>query len=56
MIAFIGFLLGAVFGWFKAAKRGGNTPDKLQYAFGFGVAFGLVAFFIGMFAVKFGVA
>ncbi len=56
MIAFIGMLLGAIVGWITAAKRGGNTPDKLQYAFGFAVLFGLIAFFIGMFAVKFGMA
>ncbi len=56
MIALIGMLLGAIVGWITATRRGGNTPDKLQYAFGFAVAFGLVAFFIGMFAVKFGVA
>ena len=32
MIVIAGFLLGALIGWMRAAKRGGARADKLQYA------------------------
>ena len=35
----IAFIIGFALGWTKAAKRGGNTPDKVQY----GTIFGMVA-------------
>jgi len=35
----IAFFFGFALGWVKAAKRGGNTPDKVQY----GVVFGMIA-------------
>jgi hypothetical protein len=43
MILPIAFLLGALFGWMRASKRGGNRLDKLQYAAGHGIAFLLLA-------------
>lgn len=43
---FYGFLLGAIWGAFTAWRRKGNLADILQYAAGFGFAFGIV-FMIG---------
>lgn len=43
MIPLIAALAGFGFGWLRAARRGGGTADKLQYGFGHGLAFGLVA-------------
>ena len=45
MIHIIAIILGAGFGWYRAAKRGGNRNDTLQYAFGHAVAFFIVALF-----------
>ena len=33
------FLIGFALGWITASKKGGNTPDKLQY----GTIFGMIA-------------
>ena len=38
MIVITGLILGAVLGWRRAAKRGGNRADKLQYAAAHGMA------------------
>ncbi len=43
MILPIAFLAGGLLGWFRAAKRGGTTLDKLQYAGAHGLAFALLA-------------
>lgn len=43
MIALLCLLIGAVVGWLRAARRGGTTADKLQYAAVHGIAFGLLA-------------
>lgn len=32
MIAIAGMILGALTGWFRAARRGGGTFDRLQWA------------------------
>lgn len=37
MIPFL--IVGAALGWWRAAKRGGNRLDKLQYAAAHGIAF-----------------
>lgn len=46
MILPIAFLLGALLGWFRASKRGGNRLDKLQYAAAHGIAFVLLALLV----------
>lgn len=38
MVSVIGLGLGALWGWFAAARRGGNRLDQAQYAAGFGIA------------------
>ena len=43
MILPIAFLIGAIFGWVRAAKRGGNRLDSMQYAATHGIAFLLLA-------------
>ena len=42
MIVLGGVLVGAIIGVLTAGKRGGATLDKVQYATGFGIAFGLL--------------
>jgi hypothetical protein len=32
------FFIGAIIGWIRAGKRGGNRLDKLQYAVAHGIA------------------
>ena len=54
MLALILAILGAIYGWITATRRGGNTADKLQYAVGFGIAFGLAGFMAGLFLVQAG--
>ena len=48
MIALACLLIGCAVGWMRAAKRGGQTADKLLYAVGHGLAFGLVAMAVGV--------
>jgi hypothetical protein len=43
MIAIVGLLIGAFWGWRVATKADGNTADKAQYAAAFGLAFFLIA-------------
>jgi len=47
MIYPIAFLLGAVYGWRRAGKRGGSREDRLQYA----VVFGIIATILSILAV-----
>jgi len=35
----IAFIIGFSLGWITAAKKGGNTPDKVQY----GTVFGMIS-------------
>ena len=41
MVLIIAFIAGAALGWSRAARRGGSTPDRVQYALAHGFA-GLV--------------
>ena len=38
MLFVIAFVLGALFGWQRAARRGGDRLDQLQYAAVHGIA------------------
>lgn len=53
MILPIAFLVGAVLGWTRATKRGGNRLDKLQFAAAHGLAFMLVSLLIVILAGHF---
>lgn len=46
MILPIAFLIGALIGWVRASRRGGNRLDKLQYAAAHGIALVLVALLV----------
>lgn len=46
VIILAGVLGGAAWGAWLAGQRGGRGADRLQYAAGFGTAFGLLAFFL----------
>ncbi len=48
MMMLSGFVLGFGFGWMRAARRGGNRLDKLQYGAAHGIAIGIAALFIGI--------
>jgi hypothetical protein len=43
----IALIIGFTLGWVKAAKRGGNLPDKLQY----GTIFGMIAMVLTLIAL-----
>lgn len=48
MIVILAFLLGAVYGWFRAVKLGGKLPDRVQFALGFGLAFTVVGLIVAV--------
>lgn len=54
MLPLIALFIGAAIGWIRAARRGGETPDKAQYAVAHGLAFGLAAFAIGILITRSG--
>jgi hypothetical protein len=43
MLILIAFVLGCALGWVRAARRGGSTPDRIQYALAHGIPIGLLA-------------
>ncbi|MGR3718334.1 MAG: hypothetical protein ACU0B1_16490 [Thermohalobaculum sp.] len=43
MLVGIAFVLGFGLGWYRAARRGGGTPDRIQYALAHGIPAGLAA-------------
>jgi hypothetical protein len=43
MLLILAFALGAVIGWRRATRRGGDRFDKLQYGAVHGIAFTLAA-------------
>ncbi len=51
MLLPIAFALGALLGWFRAARSGGDRLDRLQYAAAHGIAFLLLAL-IGAIALQ----
>ncbi|MEE9453467.1 MAG: hypothetical protein V3V13_03660 [Paracoccaceae bacterium] len=48
MLSLIAGIIGAIFGWWRASKRGGNRADKLQYAAVHGMAFLVVGYFASL--------
>ncbi len=42
MLILVAFVLGCALGWFRAARRGGGTPDRIQYALAHGIPAALV--------------
>jgi hypothetical protein len=54
MIFPLAFLLGAVVGWRRAGRRGGDRLDQLQYGAAHGIAFALAAFALALLASRLG--
>ena len=50
MLAILGVLFGALVGTMTARRRNGSKLDQLQYACGYGIAFGLLGVFLGIVA------
>ncbi len=46
MIVLAGLGLGGIYGAVTANRRGGKALDALQYAAGYGIAFGLLGVFV----------
>lgn len=47
MLPIITCLIGVALGWVRASRRKGSTGDKVQYAIGYGLAFGLAGLILG---------
>ncbi len=43
MLVAIAFALGFGLGWYRAERRGGGVPDRIQYALAHGIPIGLLA-------------
>lgn len=54
MLLLVLFLLGAVFGALRAARRGGDRLDQLQYAAAHGILFVLIALTVSVLGSAFG--
>ncbi len=54
MIPLIALFAGFIFGWRRAARRGGVTADKWQFAIAHGVGFALIAFIVTLALVRMG--
>ncbi|MEO8241278.1 MAG: hypothetical protein ABI832_03145 [bacterium] len=54
MIWTAAIIVGAITGATTALRRGGRKLDALQYAAGFGIAFGLVGLIISVFLDRMG--
>lgn len=54
MIPLIAALIGFAVGWVRAGRRGGGRADKWQYAVAHAVALGLIAFFVSLVMLRFG--
>lgn len=48
------FLLGALLGWQRAVRRGGDRLDKLQYAAVYAIVFVLATLIVTIAAQRFG--
>jgi hypothetical protein len=54
MLVLAAFVLGALFGWRRAVRRGGDRLDQLQYSAVHAILFALVALAGGIAAERFG--
>jgi hypothetical protein len=55
MLIIIAFVLGTLFGWWRAKHRGGDRFDCLQYAAAHGILFALVTLVLLVALERFGV-
>lgn len=56
MLIVLAFGLGALFGWQRAARRGGDRLDQWQYAAVHGIVFALAAVILVVLLGRLGVA
>jgi phosphate/sulfate permease len=54
MALILAFAIGAAIGWRRAARRGGDRLDRLQYAAAHGIALTLVTLALGIAAQRMG--
>lgn len=54
MLPIATLLFGAILGWVRATRRQGNLGDKLQFAIGHAVAFGLAGMLLGVILARTG--
>lgn len=54
MLLVLAFALGMLLGWRRAARRGGDRRDQLQYAVAHGIAFTLAALALSILATRLG--
>jgi hypothetical protein len=54
VLLLIFFLIGAIFGALRAARRGGDRLDQLQYAAAHGILFVLLALTVSVLGGAFG--
>ena len=47
-------IFGFALGWIRAARRGGGTADRWQYAIGHALGFGLLGFLLAIVIVWIG--
>lgn len=52
MISLLASLTGALFGYRRAALRGGNGFDRAQYAAIFAIIFGLIGLFVSIIMMR----
>ena len=54
MLVWLVFFLGCGFGWLRATRRGGTTPDRIQYALAHGIPAGLLALVVVVVSARMG--
>ena len=54
MIIVLAIIAGALFGWRRAAARGGDRLDQWQWAAVYGIIFALAALALTIFAARLG--
>lgn len=52
MISLLASLTGALFGYGRAARRGGNGFDRAQYAAIYAIIFGLIGLFVSIILMR----
>ena len=54
MLPVVALVFGFVLGWVRAARRGGTTGDRWQYAIAHALGFGLLGFAVAIVMVRIG--
>ena len=54
MLIAIAFAVAFAIGWFRAARRGGGLPDRIQYGLAHGIPAGLAALAVVVIGARMG--